>query len=295
MSWRIPAVRDVGYPAPEALVARREGAASMQANQPVADGAVVADATVGGVACLIVQPEAPSSTILYLHGGGYRLGTPSSWTSFASRLAVAAEAKVVVADYRLAPEHPFPAALHDATAVYDALAGEGGPLIVMGDSAGGGLAASLVVACLASDAVVPDALVVMSPWVDLTVTNDTFATRAQSDQLFPRSSADEAADAYLQGAEAKDPFASPLFADLAGFPPALVFAGGSETLLGDGLGLTVRLAEAGVSVKGHFPSGMQHVWPTLFPDLPESADAFAAIVQFVGGAVAAHGAAGERA
>jgi monoterpene epsilon-lactone hydrolase len=281
MTWTIPEVRDVGYAAPESLVARREGAASMQANQPVAEGATATDATIGGVACLVIQPSAATATILYLHGGGYRLGTPSSWVSFASRLAVAANAKVVVADYRLAPEHPFPAALHDATSVFDALRSEDKPLIVMGDSAGGGLAASLVVACLASGIAVPNAVVMMSPWVDLTVSNETFATRAATDQLFPRSSAAEAAEAYLQGADPKDPLASPLFADLAGFPPALIFAGGAETLLGDGLALTTRLAEAGVSVKGHFPAGMQHVWPTLFPDLPESADAFAAMVHFV--------------
>jgi epsilon-lactone hydrolase len=288
MTWRIPQVRDVGYPAPESLVARREGAASMQANQPVADGATAVDTTIGGVACLVIQTAAPTSTILYLHGGGYRLGTPSSWISFASRLAAAANAKVVVVDYRLAPEHPFPAALHDATAVFEALSGEGRPVIAMGDSAGGGLAASLVVACLASDITVPDALIAISPWVDLTVTNGTFTSRAESDQLFPRSSADEAAEAYLQGADAEDPFASPLFADLSGFPPSLVFAGGSETLLGDGLAFTTRLAEAGVSVKGHFPAGMQHVWPTLFPDLPESADAFDAMVAFVGATPALH-------
>jgi acetyl esterase/lipase len=147
-----------------------------------------------------------------------------------------------------------------------------------------------VVACLRSGRPVPDGLVAISPWVDLTVTNETFATRAESDQFFPRASAEEAAEAYLQGVDPADPLVSPLFADLAGFPPTLVFAGGAETLLGDGLDFVARLAGAGASVEGHFPAGMQHVWPTLFADLPESKAAVAAMARFIGEAVTRHGA-----
>ncbi len=288
MSWQLPPERGTGRSADESLVARHDGAAAMQKNQSVAAGATVTDEIVGQVACVICRPESPASTVLYLHGGGYRLGTPQSWVSFASKLATAANTRVIIPDYRLAPEHPFPAALHDAAAVFDALRDTSDSLMVGGDSAGGGLATALVAACLLSDVAVPDALVVLSPWVDLTVTNDTFASRADTDQLFPRASADDAAEAYLQGVAADDPLASPLFTDLSGFPPSLVFAGGAETLLGDGLRLTTRLAEAGVSVEGHFPAGMQHVWPTLFPDLSESADAVEAIARFVRAWVAAH-------
>ena len=109
-------------------------------------------------------------------------------------------------------------------------------------------------------------------------------TRAETDQFFPKDSAAEAAASYLQGADPHHPLVSPLLADLANFPKTLIFAGGAETLLGDGLALCTALVAAGTSVEAHFPAGMQHVWPTLFPDLPESIDAMAAITRFIKGA-----------
>jgi epsilon-lactone hydrolase len=284
MSWNLPPER-AGVPAPESLVARRDGAAAMMADKPAAPGTTAQDETIGGVRCVVCRPAAPTSTILYLHGGGYRLGAARSWTSFATSLAAAADTQVVIADYRLAPEHPFPAALHDAAAVFDALAADHvGPLLVAGDSAGGGLAISLTVAASQSGGPLPDGLIVLSPWVDLTLDSETFTTRAETDQLFPRDSAVEAAESYLQGADPRHPLASPLLADLSGFPKTLIFAGGAETLLGDGLSLNTALVTAGASVEAHFPAGMQHVWPTLFPDLPESIDAMAAMTRFIKGA-----------
>lgn len=288
MTWNLPPERP-GQPAPESLVARRDGAAAMMADQPPAPGTTAKDKTVGGVLCVVCRPAEPTSTILYLHGGGYRLGAARSWVSFATNLAAAAGSQVVIADYRLAPENPFPAALHDAAAVYEVLqADHVGPLLVAGDSAGGGLAVALAVAAGQSGRALPDGLIVLSPWVDMTLDSDTFTSRADSDQFFPRASAAEAAEAYLQGADPRDPLASPLLADLSAFPPTLVFAGGAETLLGDGLTLSTRLVDAGVSVEAQFPAGMQHVWPTLFPDLPESIDAVAAMVRFIGRVTARH-------
>ena len=284
MSWNLPPER-AGLPAPESLTARRDGAAAVMADKPTAPGTTAQDETIGGVGCVVCRPAAPTSTVLYLHGGGYRLGAARSWTSFATGLAAAADTQVVIADYRLAPEHPFPAALHDAAAVFEALqADHVGPLFVAGDSAGGGLAVALTVAASQSRQPLPDGLIVLSPWVDLTLRSETFATRADTDQFFPRDSAVEAAESYLQGANPRDPLASPLLADLTGFPKTLIFAGGAETLLGDGLSLCTALVAAGSSVEAHFPAGMQHVWPTLFPDLPESIDAMAAITRFIRGA-----------
>jgi acetyl esterase/lipase len=283
MSWNLPPER-AGTPAPESLVARRDGAAAMMADKPTAPGTTAQDEMIGGVGCVVCRPAAPTSTILYLHGGGYRLGAARSWTSFATSLAAAADTQVVIVDYRLAPEHPFPAALHDAATVFAALQADHiGPLLVAGDSAGGGLAIALAVAAGRSRQPLPDGLVVLSPWVDLTLSSATFATRAHTDQLFPKDSAAEAAESYLQGADPRDPLASPLLADLASFPKTLIFAGGAETLLGDGLSLCAALVTAGASVEAHFPAGMQHVWPTLFPDLPESIDAMAAITRFIKG------------
>jgi epsilon-lactone hydrolase len=283
MSWNLPPERS-GVPAPDALTARRDGAATMMANQPAAPGTTAQDETIGGVGCVVCRPTSPTSTILYLHGGGYRLGTARSWTSFATSLAAAADTQVVIADYRLAPEHPFPAALHDAAAVYESLLAEHvGPLLVAGDSAGGGLAIALTVAAGEARLPLPDGLIVLSPWVDMTLRSDTFTSRAETDQFFPKDSAAEAAESYLQGADPRHPLVSPLLADLAGFPKTLIFAGGAETLLGDSLSLCAALVTAGASVEVHFPAGMQHVWPTLFPDLPESTDAMAAMTRFIKG------------
>jgi monoterpene epsilon-lactone hydrolase len=288
MTWNLPPER-AGQPAPDALVARRDGAAAMMADKPPAPGTTARDETIAGVACVVCSPPEPTSTVLYLHGGGYRLGAARSWISFATGMAAAATTQVVIADYRLAPEYPFPAALHDAAAVFESLlANHIGPLLVAGDSAGGGLAVALAVAAQQSGMPLPDGLIVLSPWADMTLSSDTFTTRAGSDQFFPKESAAEAAESYLQGIDPHDSLASPLLADVAGFPPTLVFAGGSETLLGDGVTLCTRLVDAGVSVEGHFPAGMQHVWPTLFPDLPESQDAMAAITRFIGRATARH-------
>ena len=251
---------------------------------PITSGVSATDASWGGVDCVVCEVPSPTSTILYFHGGGYRLGAARFSAAFGSRLARAANARVVVADYRLAPEHPFPAAIHDAAAAYGALLEAHGPdIIVGGDSAGGGLAAALVVACRTAGIAPPRALVLLSPWVDLTVQNSTFSSRSGSDQLFSKESALEAAEMYLQGHDPNDVLASPLFAELSGFPPVLVFAGGYEVLLEDTTMFASRLALGGVSVEAHVVAGMQHVWPTIFPDLDESRVALHQMGEFVKG------------
>src|SRR6185369_204404 len=134
--WNLPPVR-AGISASDDLVKYRAGADEFTKSQPIAPGIVFADDTFGGVACLVCAPAAWSDTILYFHGGGFRLGRPQGWKGFGSRLAAAAGVRVVLLDYRLAPEHPYPAALHDGAAAYDALAREtDGALFVGGDSAG---------------------------------------------------------------------------------------------------------------------------------------------------------------
>src|SRR5581483_8030052 len=146
-AWSLPPLRRSTREPSAELLRVREVAATPRGEAPA--GVAVGTTTVGGVECVVCAPASWQGTILYLHGGGYRMGAPAAWTAFTGAVALATGARVVAADYRLAPEHPFPAALHDAVAAYDALLDDpdAGAIVVGGDSAGGGLAAALVVAC----------------------------------------------------------------------------------------------------------------------------------------------------
>ena len=277
--WRLPPLRP-GTAADEELTARRAMVAAL-AGQRHEDGVSVQRRSTGDVDGVVCRPDSGAAgVIVHFHGGGYRLGSAAGSTAFGTRLAAATGWSVVLPDYRLAPEHPFPAALHDAAAVYDAVVAEAGAVIVSGDSAGGGLAVASVVAALEAGALVPDGLVLFSPWVDLGVTGSSFTTQAATDQLFSRDAARAAAAGYLQGVDACHPLASPLVADLAGLPPTLLFAALDVVLLDDAVALAAALAHAGVAVEAHYVPGVQHVWPTVFPDLPESAAALAAVARF---------------
>jgi len=275
--WRLPPLRE-GRPADAALLEKRECAAAA-----FSGGAPPARETIGGVACLRFAParRLPSATILYLHGGGYRMGSPIAYSALARRIAEIAQAEVVAPAYRLAPEHPFPAALHDAAAVYRALAARDVPVIA-GDSAGGGLAAALALA--AADAGQPAAgLVLISPMLDLRATDPSYDSHAASDTLFSRQAVAECADIYLQGHAADDPLVSPLHADPARLPPALILVGGDEVLIGESLALTRRLALANRRVTLHVAPAMGHVWPLLAPQTEAAAAAIGAIAAFVAG------------
>ncbi len=190
---------------------------------------------------------------------------------------------MVLVDYALAPEHPFPAGLHDAIHVYDAVRAETSslPVLVGGDSAGGGLATSLVVAALAAGLPLPSGVILFSPWLDLTVSADSYASRARSDLLFSATSATAAAGLYLQGWDPRHPLASPVIADLQGFPPVLLFVGSEEVLLDDALALASALSRAGSTVALHSIAGMQHVWPTIWPELRESETSLRLLAAFV--------------
>lgn len=279
--WKLPDLRPSTIPTPDELVVRREGAVAMLAVEPAA-GVDVSQVEYGGVRCVSCVPASPVGTILYFHGGGYRMGSPAGSTPFATRMAAATRARVVAVAYRLAPENPFPAAVVDATAAYAALLAESpGGVVAAGDSAGGGLAAALSVACREAGATPPRALLLMSPWVDLTQRSDTYASRAGSDPLFSLESAREASAMYLQGHDPRDHLASPLFADLSGFPPTQIFASTEEVLLGDSTALAAGLAESGVEVCASFQPGRQHAWPAVFPAQPPSAEALAAMGRFL--------------
>ncbi|MBA4863590.1 alpha/beta hydrolase [Streptomyces sp. PSKA54] len=277
----LPAVRRSTMATPPDLAARRAAVGTMPRPSPI-PGIDISDIRYADVPCVVCTPPEPRGVLVYFHGGGYRLGSAAQFTHFATRLAGATGARVVVVDFRLAPEHPYPAALHDATSVYEQLLTESGvPPIAIGDSAGGGLAAALVVTCIDAEVAVPRGLVLMSPWLDLRCVADSYHSRAATDQLFSHDAARQAADQYLQGHHADDPLASPLIADVAAFPPALLFASTDEVLLDDTVTMASGLARAGVPTTTHFTPGVPHAWPSVHPDRPESAAALDVIARFV--------------
>jgi len=266
-----------GTPAPEDLLARRARMPSVWTPEMLEPGTVARDTMIGGVGCLVCEAETANGTILYFHGGGYRMGSTAAWANFGSRLAAVTGCRIVVADYRLAPENPFPAGLADALAVYGALVAEDGQLpVVAGDSAGGGMAAAVA---LAADPK-PRKAVLLSPWVDLTVSNPAYESRP-GDQFFPRASAAEAARQYLQGHDPEDALASPLKGDLSDYPPTLILASADECLVGDALAFQAALTEARRPVETHIVPAMTHVWPVIAPALPESQAALTTIGNFV--------------
>ncbi|WP_067243159.1 alpha/beta hydrolase [Microbacterium resistens] len=278
MSAAIPAERPCALATPQSLLDRRQRIASAPEAPPL-PGVETTEVRIGGVRCLSSSAQrrpddGPQPTTVYFHGGGYRLGSPELFRAFAEQLALASGERVIAVDYRLAPEHPYPAALHDAIHVYRALAGSSPtPPALVGDSAGGGLAAALAAAGAALGLPRPRALVLLSGWVDLRCTAESYRTRADTDPLFGHADARTAAAQYLQGWPDDDPLASPVLGDLRGFPPALLLASSSECLLDDTLAMSAGLARAGVPVRAEVFADLPHAWPTVDPARAESARA----------------------
>jgi monoterpene epsilon-lactone hydrolase len=278
-AWSLPPERP-GYPAPASLVAARAAVAAVRSSFPRAAGLSCRRRTIAGVDCVEFYPGAPRATVLYFHGGGFRTASCAVWEGFGAHLAGRANVRIVMPDYRVAPEHPFPAALYDAASVWEALCQGPGPLLLGGDSAGGGLAALTALGALRGKGPRPAGLVLLSPWLDLTLGSATFESNRATDQYFSRESAAVAADHYLQGHPADDILASPLFDDVRGLPPTLLLSGGHETLLGDAMRFAECLADAGCTVELHVGAGMQHVWPLVAPDHGETEKAIARIAAF---------------
>ncbi|MGU3584389.1 alpha/beta hydrolase [Rhodococcus sp. C26F] len=241
---------------------------------------VTADATdLAGVPCRTIR-AGDTATVLYLHGGGYRMGSPEAYNAYAGKIAAGADATVVLPRYRLAPENPFPAGLRDAVAVYEELASStDAPIVLAGDSAGAGMAAAVIVAAAAGDIRRPDGLMLLSPWLDLHCSSPFYETAP--DVFFPLATAESAREDYLQGAPASDPLASPLLADHAGFPPTLIQVGGNEALVGDALGLAESLANANVTCTLEVVAEQGHTWPLIQPDHSVSVASIESCARFV--------------
>jgi epsilon-lactone hydrolase len=253
--------------------------------QPAAADVRCEPVDAGGVPAEWLTPEAadPERAILYLHGGGYVIGSINTHREMASRIARASGALTLLIDYRLAPEHPFPAAVEDAAAAYRWLLGQGiAPerLVIAGDSAGGGLTVATLVALRDAGDPLPAAGVCLSPWVDLEGIGESMTTKAESDPNVQRALLAMLSSAYLAGADPRSALAAPLYADLTGLPPLLIQVGTSETLLDDSTRLAAKAEGEGVTVTLRPYEDMIHVFQ-MFPVLPEAQQAVEEIGAFV--------------
>jgi monoterpene epsilon-lactone hydrolase len=253
---------------------------------PLPDDVQVTEVSAGGVpAHWLDTPGADAArALLFLHGGGYELGSLRSDGELAARLGRAAGMRVLFPEYRLAPEHPFPAAIDDARAVWHWLrAGQAlstQSLAVAGASAGGGLAVALLTAVRDAGDALPAAAVLMSPTVDLTSSGASMTERADQDPFSTPALLRQLASGYLAGADPRTPLASPLFASLAELPPLLVQVGTADLLLSDSERLATAATEAGVDVTLQVGEGLPHVYPIML-GTPEAAEATEATGKFL--------------
>jgi len=221
--------------------------------------------------------------VLYLHGGGYVIGSPRSHRHLAAAIAGAAGATALLLDYRRAPEDPFPAAVDDAVACYRWLLEQGASperIVIAGDSAGGGLTVATMVALRGAGVRQPAGAVCISPWVDLTLSGESYRTKAGVDPIVARPGIERMATAYLGATDPRAPLASPLFADLRGLPPMLIHVGSEEVLLDDAVRLADRARAAGVTATLEVWERMIHVWHWFLPMLDEAGQAVQSIGQF---------------
>jgi acetyl esterase/lipase len=264
----------------------RSGFEALASKFPLSPDITFTAVDAGGIpAAWSVAPGVDSGrVILYLHGGGYVIGSIHTHRDLAGRLSRAAAARVLSIDYRLAPEYPFPAAVEDATAAYGWLLAQGiapGRMVIAGDSAGGGLTVATLVALRDAGTPLPAAGVCLSPWTDLEAIGESMTTKAQSDPMVQREGLVQMASLYLNGADPRTPLAAPLYADFSGLPPLLVQVGTAETLLDDATRLAERAKTAGVDITLEPWEDMIHVWQIFAPMLPEGQQAIARIGDYV--------------
>jgi acetyl esterase/lipase len=254
---------------------------------PAPDGVSFEADTVGGISGWWARPAQArkSAAILYLHGGWFNWGTASAFRNLVGHIAIAAGADAFIPDYRLAPEHPFPAAVNDAEACHRGLVDRGTKKIALtGDSAGGNLALvllSIATAQAGSDGIAPVGAVALSPVTDLALTGESFETRAGADPYFVKSQAASLVRSYLGEGDPKNPLASPLYGDLAGLPPVRVHVGDDEVLLDDSRRYVERAVAAGVDAKLDLWMGMPHVFVNGVGNLHAANQALRAIGTFL--------------
>ena len=257
----------------------------MERVAPPTDVAFEAD-TVGGISGFWAKPARPQkgAAILHVHGGWFNLGTARAYRKFVGHIAWSAGADAFIPDYRLAPEHPFPAAVTDVQACYRGLVEKGiDKIAVVGDSAGGNLA--LVLLSIASQAsnggIAPVGAVALSPVTDLALAGESFETRAEADPYFTKSQVAGLVASYLAGADPKNPLASPLYGDLSGLPPIRVHVGDDEVLLDDSRLYVERAVAAGVDAELDVWMGMPHGFVTAVREFDAARRSLKAIGAFL--------------
>jgi monoterpene epsilon-lactone hydrolase len=244
-------------------------------------------ATIGGVPGeWVTGPNPAPITLLYIHGGGYFACSAKTHRPITVAYALGGF-RVYAPDYRLAPEHPFPAAVDDALAVYRVLAGETSPLVLSGESAGGGLALALMLAARDAALPLPAAAALFSPWTDLAATGDSIRTNDRSCAMFHGEPIAREARRYLNGADPRNPLASPLYADLRNLPPLLIHASRDEVLRDDSIRFAERARAAGVSVDLKIWPVVSHAWQLSQFFVPEARQSLREASAFLRAAVAA--------
>jgi acetyl esterase/lipase len=254
------------FPVDEDIVSERVGAGGVPAEWIYAPGA------------------AEDRVLLYLHGGGYMIGSMRTHRVPLSRLSRASDARVLGLEYRLAPENPFPAAVEDSVAAYRWLLAQGiesKRIVIGGDSCGGGLTIATLVALRYYGDLLPAAGISHSGWTDLANTGESFVTKAEEDPLIDRDMVENMAATYLGDRDRRTPLASPFYADLHGLPPLLVQVGTAEVLLDDSIKFAERAKAAGVDVTLEVWDDMPHVWQAFASFLPEAREALDHCGQFV--------------
>lgn len=281
-----PIIESFGFNLPT-VQERRAALDAVAGDPPAPEGTTATPVLFGGrPAEWLITPDSDDRVMIYLHGGAYVAGGLNSHRDLAGRLAAAYGGRVLSLDYRLAPEHPFPAAIDDVVAAYSELIDSGvapGSIAIAGDSAGGGLAAATLISLRDRGLPLPACGALLSPWLDLTLTSVTCDSRAEADFFLSVEALADDARHYLGGRSATDPLASPVFADLSGLPPLLIHVGDREILLDDSVTFAERAEAVGVNATLRVFDEMIHVFQVMPPVLiPESGESLAEISAFLG-------------
>ena len=261
--------------APPSVEAERQAFDAQHGAVPPADDCEIIPIAAGSVRGERIVPKGAdvSKALIYHHGGGHMFGSPLSHRHLVSRLAAAAGVVAYNMEYRLAPEHPFPAGLDDAEQAYRFVLREGFKpenLIVGGESAGGNLTAALLLKLRDLGLAQPAGAYLLSPWLDMTQSGASYEARGPHDPMITHNALSACSEAYRAGASAEDPLVSPAKGDLTGLPPLFIQVGADEVLLSDSLEFASRAALAGVDVRLHVWADMVHAWPLFHFALPVS-------------------------